>query len=1018
MLTKTPIDISFAGGLDQKTDPFRVAAGKFLRLENSVFTKEGLLQKRAGFDLITSLPTKDYNYLTTFNGNLTAIGPDFAAFDASVNSWGIKGDFQGIDLNTLPLIRNNFNQSQTDVAIAANGLVCTVYTEVQSGSTTVRRYAIADRTTGQNLVAPTTLIATSGTVTSAPRVFLLGSYFIILFSTSTNHLQYIAVSTANPNISTAAADISTSIANSSTQAFDAAVANNTLILAWNGNAASGLKTTTLTSTLVLSATVIQDAAHQSTVVSVNIDTSPSSSDAFLVWALYYDAGTSAGYALAINGFQAQVVAPMQVITAENVANITASAMHGTNTFIYEVNNNYAAPLSAPTHYLRSNTVDQTPTVGTPTTFIRSVGLASKSVWLNGVIYFLSAFASTYQSTYYLMDLTGTISARWAYGNGGGYSPYGLANLLEDGETLLAPYLQTDLIEAVNKDTNVSAHTQTAGIYSQTGINLISLEFTNSKLTSAEIGQNLFLSGGFLWEYDGYVPVENNFFLWPDAVGFVSTATVGGALAHQIHYYQALYEWSDNQGNVYRSAPSIPLLANISGSGTNTNTITLQVPTLRLTYKTANPVKITLYRWSTAQQTYYQVTSITSPLQNSLTTDSVTFTDILSDASILGNNILYTTGGVVENISPPALSAITLFGSRLFGINAEDRNQLVYSKTVIENTSVDMSDLFTYFVAPTLAAQGPTGEMRCVSPMDDKLIIFKKDAAYYLTGNGPDNTGANNDYPVAPVFITSVVGCSNQASIVFTPNGLLFQSDKGIWQLGRDLSTQYIGKDVEDFTQNALVVSAVGVPGTNQVRFTLDSGITLVYDYFFGQWGTFTGIPALSSTLYGGMHTFIDKYGRVAQETAGNYMDMGSPVLMAFTTAWIKLAGLQGFERFYFANMLGTYLSPFSLQVGIAYDYIDGDRQQITVLPSDFGGTWGSDNYYGASSPYGGINNGIFSARLFPEKQKCQSFQLSVDEQYDASQGRPAGAGLTLSGLALVVGAKRGFRTQSAKKSFG
>lgn len=61
--------------------------------------------------------------------------------------------------------------------------------------------------------------------------------------------------------------------------------------------------------------------------------------------------------------------------------------------------------------------------------------------------------------------------------------------------------------------------------------------------------------------------------------------------------------------------------------------------------------------------------------------------------------------------------------------------------------------------------------------DDKLIIFKPDAIYYVTGQGPDNTGGNNNFS-DPIFITSTVGSSNDRSLTFIPAGIMFQSDKG------------------------------------------------------------------------------------------------------------------------------------------------------------------------------------------------------------------------------------------------
>src|SRR3954469_537196 len=117
MLVKQGIDISFAEGLDTKTDPKRVSMGKFLKLENSVFTTGGLLQKRNGYSALASLPDENYSYLTTFNGNLTAIGENIAAYNSANASWVVKGAIQPVRMATLPLIRNNFNQTMCDSVI-------------------------------------------------------------------------------------------------------------------------------------------------------------------------------------------------------------------------------------------------------------------------------------------------------------------------------------------------------------------------------------------------------------------------------------------------------------------------------------------------------------------------------------------------------------------------------------------------------------------------------------------------------------------------------------------------------------------------------------------------------------------------------------------------------------------------------------------------------------------------------------------------------------------------------------
>jgi len=623
-----------------------------------------------------------------------------------------------------------------------------------------------------------------------------------------------------------------------------------------------------------------------------------------------------------------------------------------------------------------------------------------------------------------------VVAKLAYENGGGYLTLGHPSVNVDGDEAQIAYLYKDLVEALSTNSNTQ-QTTTGGIYSQTGINLVSLIFSSQKVDTAEIGSNLQMAGGFLWNYDGYLPVENDFFLWPDSVEATWSAT-GGSMAAQpdgatntdAYYYQVTYEWADNQGNIYRSAPSIPVAVTTTGTGT-AGSVTLYIPYLRLTYKIANPLKIVIYRWSVEHQTYYQVTSITHAQLNSTTTDYLTYVDTLADASIVGNNIIYTTGGVIENVNGPASNILALFDDRLWMVDAEDQNLLWYSKQVIEATPVEMSDLLTFYIAPSTGSQGNTGPVTALAPMDDKLLIWKASGAiYYINGTGPDNTGANSQYS-QPIFITSAVGCTNQNSIVITPQGVMFQSDKGIWIIGRDLSTNYIGAPVEQFN-SSLVNSAVLVPATNQVRFTLSTGQTLMYDYYYGQWGTFVNVPAVSSCIYQDLHTFLNAEGSVFQETPGVYLDGSSPVLMNFTTSWIQLGGLQGYQRAYWVYLLGQYYSPHKLNMQIAYDYNPSPVQATLVSPTNYGPLYGSPEMpvYGQLSPYGGGSSdtgapaAVEQGRVFLNKMRCTSFQVSVSELYDPSFGIGAGAGLTLSGLNLVVAVKKGWRPQPAATSYG
>lgn len=1091
---KQSVDISFAKGVDTKTDPWRVSVGNFLSLENMIFTDGMRLTKRNGYGQLTSLPELA-SYVTTFNGNLTAIGSSLQAYSESTKEWFNKGTIQPVELEVLPLIRSNTNQSQLDTAISSTGLVCTVYTDQTPTSLSTPRYmyVIADSTTGQNIIEPTPIPVMSGTVTGSPRVFILRSYFIIAFTnviSGTGHLQYISVSISNPNFVTPNVDISSNYIPSQRLSWDAAVVNNNLYFAYDVSAGGqAIQMKYLSSILVLSAAAtFSTSGHvTATIMSVTVDNSNTSNP--IIWATYYNSGSSTGYALAVNINLGTILVPTEWVSSGTILNIATVASNGILTIYYELDNNYGYDSTIPTHYVSTNTLTQSGTLGTPSILIRSVGLSSKAFQINNEYYFLSTYQSKFQSSYFLINGLGEIVSRIAYSNGGGYDDFGLPSVTVNGNVAQIGYLFKDFITSANTSQQLSV-TQ-SGIYSQTGLNLVSFTIGTSNVAPAEIAQTLNLSGGFLWEYDGYIPVENNFFVWPEDIEG-TPANTGGSMAPQEYQYQVVYTWTNNQGNIEFSAPSIATIIDMSANnpsfvqptpltptaaftagdltavvssatglavgqyitdtttpasiqintfitkivgttitvnqpffGTSTTdslsiidvcSVTLNIPTLRLTYKIANPVKLEIFRWSTAQEEFFQVTSIELPLINDMTVDYLTYVDTQADNQILGNSLIYTTGGVIEDVGAPSFNALTLFDYRLWGIDAEDPNLLWYSKQVIESTPVEMSDLLTIYVAPSISAQGSTGNLRCIAPMDDKLIMFKANALYYMNGTGPDNTGANSQYS-EPIFITSVVGSTNQQSIVFMPQGLMFESDKGIWLLGRGMDVSYIGAPVEAYTKNAVVQSADSIPGTTQVRFTLDSGITLMYDYFYGQWGTFVGVPAISSTLYQSMHTFLNAQGQVFQESPGFYLDGSNPVLMQFTTSWINLAGLQGYQRSFFFYMLGQYITPHFLQCGIAYDYNQAITQSTLITPNNYSKPYGIDSPYGQGNPYGGPGD-VEQWRVFLANQRCQAIQLSIQEIYDPSLGVPAGEGLRMSGINLLISTIRPFRAQPANVSIG
>lgn len=493
-----------------------------------------------------------------------------------------------------------------------------------------------------------------------------------------------------------------------------------------------------------------------------------------------------------------------------------------------------------------------------------------------------------------------------------------------------------------------------------------------------------------------------------------------------YQYKVCYEWTDNKGQIHRSAPSIPdsdptrgYHTLFSSPSVNRNAINLKVPTLRLTSKTGtrSPVRIVIYRTKANGTVFYQVTSPTAPVLNDYVAspvgytwnaDYVTFTDYLTDDDLNSRAPLYTTGEVVENISPPPCSSMTTYKNRLVLLSTENPLQLWYSKQVVQGSPVEFSDFFT------LNIDSKGGDITAISNLDDKLVIFKRDSIFVITGTGPTDSGSQNDFSDAQL-ITTDAGCNNAKSVVITPSGIMFQSPKGIYLLDRSMMVNYVGAPVEKYNTDE-VLAALLLSETQQVRFCLNTGIVLVYDYFVEQWATFTNINAIDACIFQNKMVYTRPTGVTLLEN-DTYTDEGKFIKLRVKTSWLSFAGLQGFQRVRRLMILGEYISPHYLKIGIASNFNTSALQQETIDTSTLAcGNFGDDATFGSEDLFG-LNNTIgeyplYQWRVHVADQKSQSFQISLEDIQTSDYGE----GYNISAITCEVAAKKGTWKPSAARS--
>ena len=201
---------------------------------------------------------------------------------------------------------------------------------------------------------------------------------------------------------------------------------------------------------------------------------------------------------------------------------------------------------------------------------------------------------------------------------------------------------------------------------------------------------------------------------------------------------------------------------------------------------------------------------------------------------------------------------------------------------------------------------------------------------------------------------------------------------------------------------------------NQVRFTLESTKTLVYDYFVGAWAVFTNLNAVDSVIWKTKHTYIRSNGQPLRETDGVFTDDGSPINLKIQTTWLNFAGIQGFQRWWAGFILGTWKSPHRLLVNLYYDFNENYSQEIVVTPEPLY-TYGTGVYGVSGSVYGGLDE-LYQYRINPERQRCMSAKMMITDIPDASGS--FGAGTEISNLRFEYGAQVNGNRLRANKQFG
>lgn len=1016
-LRPAKIALPFQGGLSTDQDRKQVPAVKLLDLQNAVFTQETTLIKRTGYRALgqqieaggglysgaVALGRRDDELLLYTTGGTYSYRP-------LADNMALTGNPLSITAAERPIAKTGTEQSSCDAG-GQNNVTVAAWVDSRGGLW----WEVVEESTGRVLRAPAQLAA----VGTQPRVVPAGAVNVhIYFADHAAHTIYIAViDTTNPTAAVTPAQLTTDLTTSNvgydvcTTTLSVALGGSTplappaIVWATDGGAIR-LGYVDPTGVIGSAATNLPPAVAAATFTptdgnNLGIAYSATQGLAFaafrndtptiqaMVWNLLLTAATTTSATTVAIGASTRTAATAWAGARLHIlVEDTTGAASERDTRLWDL---YIDPAIG-------NAVNIAPAPFP----LRGLSLASRILVDNGIPYAFAVHDVPFFSVYLLIRLTDGVvvsrtmptSAHGTQVNGSSVWTSTASPDPTDARRWRVPLLSNVQLEAL------------AGQFAETGITWVTLDFADPNAwQSVQLGRGLYLAGASPSHYDGDRWAEMGFHYAPDGTITATPAVGTGALTVGTYTYQVWYEEPDAQGEVHRGPVSVGTLAVLTGGQ---NEVTLVGPMYRITGR--RNVRVCIARGIVGQaDELFRVTSFNPTtagaangfIANSTTTDTWTFIDRMSDDTLLGQDPLYTTGGVLSNDPAPMAGGVIAVGKgRILWTDPADPTMFRFTQQFAEGFAAEMA-------APLRQRLDPFGgAVTALGIMDGAVYPFRETSVYVVGGPGPlpDPTQQTDTFAFTPGdVVTSDVGCTTPRSIVTTPDGLAFKSAKGWRLIGRDRKMVDIGQDARGFDAQGVTAATLIPTGQRIVLLTGDAGgSTLLYDYQRSQWSRFTNHVGLDALILGGLYYYLRSDGRIFVETPGLYRDDNSHIPMVIEMAWLKMGGyLQGWQQIWYAQFVGEYKSAHTLRVRFRLNY---EMQWSAPFDLDVDNNFTASVYgagaYGAG-PYGSTGSSVYQRRIHVGKP-CQAVQFQIQ---DVEQTAIFGAAFELSELVLTGGLK-------------
>jgi hypothetical protein len=1008
------IDVPFEGGLDTNTDKKKVLPAKLLELENAVFDGSSIAIRPGGSFLEDGVaaggPALDTaRALSVVGGELLRWADEGVYGRSSASApWVQRGD--AVDANPLSYAVQSIAQRPKscegyDVA-SLGGVTVYVWTEaldaISGGPSRSIRATVVDDATGtrlQDAVALATFAGDTSGAAAQVRALVCGSCIVVLYGVfevgTTSRVYARVLLPTDPDTFLTATSIAAAANRSAVnypfefagvEVSASGASTGTFALAY-GNTTSGV---TLQRYTVTALGVVASLGASASVTPITGGTASSPIHLNLVantartrlYLLFYNVDTGHTELHTRYASDLATLSAADLDTFTMMPRITAAEVGSTGviTGYFE-----PSPATAPVHTASWDT-DGTVTVAM-TPWVRNVRLAGRVFDMDGTRYvpcfYLDQSTTTalpgIQPSFLLLEADSKRVALRAF-TGDCAGPIA-------GAPSLPRVLTTQGAVALVVPRRLRAEFQefTGIVYDVSSAGLFRLDVAPADpatLFRIEESGALRIGGAAPAMYDGESWVEDGFHVQPE--GVTVSLSGGGGLAAGTYSWVFCYEWMDALGRLHRSAPSVPVTA----TATAGQQASLVVPLLHLTRKSG--VRLAAYRTQADGVVFYRTGRSTDAYvqPDTLTTNTVTLLEGASDTSIADNEVLPfggasggSVGGELWHRPPPGYATAHKHQDYILTTVMDDPYAVAYTLPLTKGEGPAWADELRLYVP---SAQGP---VVALATLDDKLVILCERGAWAVLGRGPTRDGGNNGFS-EPQYITGSVGCLSAASVISSPDGLMYQSSNGIYLLSRGLETVKLGAGVQEYSGQT-VARALDVPARRELRWYTQDGRTLVYSLEWRQWSTWTGQPTRDALLFRDVVHYADGE-RVRYEDASSILEGGAPFSVVVGTSWLKFSGFSGLQRVWKFLLLGDAEVTHTLKSEVFTDYRTTASQTKTAT---FPG-----------SSVGGPK--VLRVRQTIEDQLCSAIRFRWTLTPTPTGPTDSGK-LGLTSLTLEVGAHRG-----------